>query len=96
MKNEKKTIIWPAYLDSKRTKAEGRKIPKNKAVRLPKLREVIQAANKLGLNPEVEKYKSYPPSWWEYSGRVIVDKNMKKREVLFKISNLIRGSRKKS
>jgi signal recognition particle subunit SRP19 len=96
MKDPKKTIIWPAYLDSKRTKAEGRKIPKNQAVRSPKLREVTQAAKKLGLNPEVEKYKSYPPSWWEYSGRVIVDKKMGKREVLFKISNLIRGSRTKS
>jgi signal recognition particle subunit SRP19 len=96
MKDEKRTIIWPAYLDSKRTKTEGRKIPKNQAVSSPKLREVIQAAEKLGLNPEVEKYKSYPPSWWESSGRVIIDKKMGKRAVLFKISNLIRGSRNKS
>jgi len=96
MKDGKRTIIWPAYLDSKRTKAEGRKIPKNKAVSSPKLREVTKAAKKLGLDPKVEKYKSYPISWWEYSGRVVVDKRMGKREVLFKISNLIRGSRKKS
>jgi signal recognition particle subunit SRP19 len=96
MKDETRTIIWPAYLDSKRTKAKGRKIPKKQAVSSPKLREVTQAAKKLGLNPEVEKHKSYPPSWWEYSGRVIVDKKMAKREVLFKISNLIRGSRPKS
>jgi signal recognition particle subunit SRP19 len=68
MKDGKKTIIWPAYLDSKRTKSEGRKIPKNKAVSSPKLREVTKAAKKLGLDPKVEKYKSYPTSWWNTLG----------------------------
>jgi signal recognition particle subunit SRP19 len=93
MKDENRTIIWPAYLDSKRTKSEGRKIPKKQSVSSPKIREISQAAKKLGLNPSVEKYKSYPPSWWEGSGRVIVDNKMTKQEILLKISNLINGSR---
>ncbi len=93
MKNKNKTIIWPAYLDSKRTKGAGRKIPKKFAVSSPKLREISKAAEKLRMNPEVENSKSYPKSWWETSGRVIVDKNLPKREMLIKISNLIRGSR---
>lgn len=93
MKDEKRTIIWPAYIDSKKTKSEGRKIPIENAVKSPKIREITQAAKKLGLNPSVEKYKSYPPSWWEGSGRVIVDRKMTKQEVLLKISNLINGSR---
>lgn len=94
MKDENRTIIWPAYLDSNKTKSEGRKIPKQQAVSSPKLREITQAAKKLRLNPSVEKYKSYPPSWWEGSGRIIIDRNMSKREVLIKLSNLINGSRK--
>ena len=93
MKDETRTIIWPAYIDSKKTKSEGRKIPKKQSVNAPKIREMTQAAKKLGLNPSVEKYKSYPPSWWEGSGRIIVDTKMSKREVLIKISNLINGSR---
>jgi signal recognition particle subunit SRP19 len=93
MKDETRTVIWPSYLDSKKTKSEGRKIPKKQSVSTPKIREITQAAKKLGLNPSVEKYKSYPASWWEGSGRVIVDKKMSKREVLLKISNLINGSR---
>lgn len=88
-----RAIIWPAYLDSKRTQAEGRKISKNNAVSSPKLREISRAASKLGLNPEVENEKSYSKSWWESSGRVIVDKNMPKREILLKISNMIKGFR---
>ena len=93
MKDENRTIIWPVYLDSQKTKSEGRKIPKDQSVNTPKIREITQAAKKLGLNPSVEKYKSYPASWWEGSGRIIVDKKMSKREVILKISNIINGSR---
>jgi signal recognition particle subunit SRP19 len=94
MKNkDMKTIIWPAYLDSKRTKGEGRKIPQKFAVSSPKLREISKAAERLKLNPEVENSKSYPKSWWETSGRVTVDSKQPKREMLIKISNLIKGSR---
>lgn len=89
-----KVIIWPANIDSKRTVKEGRKIPNKYAVSSPKLREISRAASKLGLNPEVEKDKSYPKSWWENTGRVMVDKKQPKREILVKISNTIKGFRK--
>ncbi len=88
-----KAIIWPVYIDSKKTKHEGRKIPMEHAVNSPKLREISRAAEKLGLNPEVEKNKSYSRSWWELSGRVSVDKTMPKREILIKISKMIKGTR---
>ena len=90
-----KAIIWPAYIDSKKTKLEGRKIPIDDAVSSPKIREISKAADKLGLNPEVEKTKSYSRSWWEISGRVSVDKTMPKREILIKISKMIKGTRNK-
>jgi signal recognition particle subunit SRP19 len=95
MKDETRTIIWPVYLDSTKTKSEGRKIPRESSVKAPRLREISQAAKKLGLNPSTEKHKAYPTSWWEGSGRVIVDRKMGKRELLLKLSNLINGSRSK-
>ena len=88
-----KIIIWPAYIDSKKTKKEGRRISKKRAVSSPKLREITNAAKKLNLNPETENNKSYSRSWWESSGRVSVDKNMSKKETLLKISNIIKGMR---
>lgn len=90
-----KVMIWPVYIDSKKTKHEGRKIPIVYAVESPKLREISRAADKLGLNPEVEKNKSYSKSWWESSGRVTVDKTMPKREILIKIGKMIQGTRNK-
>lgn len=88
-----KTIIWPVYIDSKKTKKEGRRISKENAVPSPKLREISKAAEKLHLNPEVENGKSYSRSWWESQGRVVVDKSTTKRETLIKISNMIKGMR---
>jgi signal recognition particle subunit SRP19 len=88
-----KTIIWPVYIDSEKTKKDGRRISKKDAVPAPKLREISTAAKKLKLNPEVENNKSYSRSWWEPSGRVTVDKNIPKREILVKISNMIKGMR---
>ena len=95
MNNESgRIIIWPVYIDLNRTQAEGRKIPRENAVSSPKLREISRAASKLGLNPLVENDKSYPKSWWENSGRVIVDKNIPKREIILRISKMIKGFRK--
>lgn len=88
-----RTIIWPIYIDSEKTKKEGRRVSKENAVPSPKLREISNAARKLQLNPEVENMKSYSRSWWEKSGRVVVDKNIPKREILVKISNMIKGMR---
>ena len=94
MNNESgRIIIWPVYIDSNRTQAEGRRIPQKTAVSSPKLREISRAAGKLGLNPLVEKDKSYPKLWWEKSGRVIVDGKMTKREIILRISKMINGFR---
>lgn len=46
MKDETRIIIWPVYLDSTKTKSEGRKIPREGSVKAPKLREISQAAKK--------------------------------------------------
>ncbi|KAF5089093.1 SRP19 protein [anaerobic digester metagenome] len=89
-----KAVIWPVYIDSTKTKGEGRRVPRDHAVKSPKLREISNAAAKIGLNPEIEKGKSYPKSWWEVSGRVLVDKNLPKGEILIRISKMIKASRK--
>jgi len=90
-----KTVIWPVYLDVEKSKKQGRKIPKKYAVPSPKLNEISKAAKKLKLNPEIQRNKAYPSEWWESSGRVLVDKEFPKREILIKIANMIKASRSK-
>lgn len=89
-----KTIIWPVYIDSARTRKEGRKISKKDGVSSPKLSEISRAARKLNLKPETENDKSYPGLWWESTGRIVVEREeISKNELLLKISNMIKGSR---
>ena len=88
------TIIWPTYIDSKRTRKEGRKINKKDAVSEPKLTEISRAAKKLNLNPKTENDKSYPRFWWENSGRIIIEReNISKNKVLTEISQKIKTLR---
>lgn len=81
MKNELMTI-WPIYLDSNKTLKEGRKISKKDAVDNPSLNEIRKACYKLHLKPLVEKDKTYPGLWYEHTGRVAVDTDMKKLVLL--------------
>lgn len=70
MRKQKKTIIWPAYLDSSKTRRDGRKVPENVGVPSPTLVEIQRAAENLGLEPEIEKDRAHPKTPWKKSGRV--------------------------
>ncbi len=86
MRESKIFVVWPEYFDSNRTKSEGRKVPKRLAVDSPKAAAIVEAAEKLGLNPTVEKEVAYPKSWWIKSGKVSVEKRWSKTETLRQIA----------
>ncbi|MFQ6050891.1 MAG: signal recognition particle protein Srp19 [Candidatus Hydrothermarchaeota archaeon] len=90
-----KMIVWPVYLDYNKTRKEGRRIPKNIAVPDPKVSEIKEACIKLGLDPIVEEDKRYPRSWWEKSGRVMVNRNATKTQTLKEIARKILEQRKR-
>ena len=73
MRDRGKLVIWPIYLDQTKSRSSGRIISRKNAIKEPQLNEIKEAARQLGLNPEVEPHKAYPKSWWEVSGRVLVD-----------------------
>ena len=90
------TIIWPVYIDSSKSRNDGRKISKNDAVTNPKLTEIARAARKLDLNPKTEDDKYYPRFWWDSSGRIIVEREeISKNKLLVNISQSIKSLRKK-
>ncbi|MBA2862137.1 signal recognition particle subunit SRP19/SEC65 family protein [Methanococcus maripaludis] len=84
----KEMIIWPAYIDIKRTKNEGRKVPKEFAVANPKLKDIADKIKKMGLEHSIEIKKSYPMEPWEICGyiKVKLDKNTSKLQILKEIS----------
>ena len=67
--------IYPAYLNNKKTIAEGRRIPINKAVENPMATEIQDVCLAVGLNAFLEKNKMYSREWnrdVQYRGRVRV------------------------
>ena len=57
------------------------------------INEIKEAARKLGLNPEVEPEKAYPKSWWEVSGRVLVDDKGPKSIIAKQIASSVKKMR---
>lgn len=95
MRDKGKLVIWPAYLDLTKSRSAGRILSKKSSLKEPTLIEIEKAAAKLGLNPEVEADKSYPKSWWEVSGRVLVDNNGPKTVIAKQIAEYIKEMRGK-
>jgi signal recognition particle subunit SRP19 len=88
-----KNVVWPVYIDAHKTRKEGRIIAKGDSVGAPDIKEIVRAAQELGLNPTYEDEKAYPRLWWEHKGRILIDINSAKREAIRQIARAIKASR---
>jgi signal recognition particle subunit SRP19 len=86
MRKQEKIIIWPAYFDQAKTRKNGRRVPKNLAVHSPKILELQEAAQKLGLEFEVVMDKGYPKTSWAKTGMLLVEKKGSKEQVINQIA----------
>ena len=64
--------IYPVYFDASRTKAEGRRVGIEKAVKNPLARVFVDACQQLGLETVFEPGKMHPKDWAN-PGRVRVE-----------------------
>ena len=84
-------IFWPQYFDAKRSRSNGRRLPRKFAIDKVNLEEIARAAKNLGYNYEIESGYKYPRSWWEEPGRVLIDsKGKKKAKVMLEIAKEIK------
>ncbi|XP_051524532.1 signal recognition particle 19 kDa protein [Myxocyprinus asiaticus] len=100
---ERFLCIYPAYINSKKTLAEGRRIPVEKGVENPSCAEIRDVLTAAGLNVEVESVKMYPREWnrdAQFRGRVRVqlkledgslcqDKFTSRKDVMFYVAEMI-------
>ena len=86
-------MIWPQYIDKNLTLNEGRKVSKEIAVSEPTLNEIERALKRLGLSYNIQKEKSYPGKWYEKSGRILVEWDKTKLELLKEVSLKIKEIR---
>jgi signal recognition particle subunit SRP19 len=86
VRQQDKIIIWPAYFDSTKARNDGRRISKNLAIPSPKIDEVKQAAEKLGLAHELVADAGYARTPWLKTGMILVKKKGSKGQVVLLIA----------
>jgi signal recognition particle subunit SRP19 len=92
-------IIWLDYLDSRLSRAQGRRVQVSRAVPAPTLQELVQAAKALGLEAQAQE-ASHPRRHRIKSGFIMVRKpGMGKSKLLNALArelSRIRGERAKA
>ncbi len=91
MRGKGKLRIWPAYFDIRYSRGEGRRVPRDKATRDPKVEDIEIVAQKLGLNPILQPGKAYSKQPYKNTGVILVDKKGSKSEIINKIAPALRG-----
>lgn len=65
-------VLYPIYFDSRKTRAQGRRVAAAQSVENPSAKAVFEAAKAAGLSPVLEDEHHHPSSWFERGGRVLV------------------------
>ena len=84
-------ILYPAYFDAAKTRAEGRRVPRDLAVERPTPDQLAAAAKALGLAAEVEVGASHPRAPWAGGGRVKVQKRGTKEALMKVVARRLKG-----
>lgn len=85
--------IWPQYMNRNLSLKEGRKISLEDSVKDPTINDIERALKRLNLSHSVQKEFSYPGKWYEKSGRVLVEWEGTKLELIRKVSLEIKNMR---
>jgi signal recognition particle subunit SRP19 len=83
-------VLWPTYFDSRKSRADGRRVPKSKSIDRPTAEEIYKIVRTLGLKGSVHKDKAHPSSWWEEEGAVFVEKGMLKTQLIQKVASKLK------
>ena len=88
-------IIWPAHLDSSKTRGQGRRLPVTRAIKQPSLKEIWQAAMSLGYSPEAKEKAALSEFPWEKTGYLTIKKTGQRPAMLKNLAGEIVKNRQK-
>ncbi len=89
-KGDDHVVLWPRYFDASVSRAAGRRVPANLAVKKPDAAWVNSAAKKAGFSPELEPKARHPALPWKVVGRVLV-KGESKEAVIRKVAQAMQS-----
>lgn len=91
-KGDDTVVLWPRYFDARLSRAAGRRVPKDLAVKRPDAAWVNSAAKKAGFKPELEAKVRHPAMPWKTMGRVLVTAEGTKEQVIRKVAEAMAAS----
>ena len=96
MKDYDHIVIWLDYFNKTLSRQKGRRLPKEKCIFDPSLKELIEASKAAGLEPkETEEQVRFPKRPYVRSGYIVLKKNTTKTNIMNKISEKLVSKREK-
>jgi len=96
MKDYEHFVVWLDYFNKNLTKRMGRRLPKEKCVFDPSLKELIDATKEAGIEvTESDDKVRFPRRAYVRSGYIILPKESPKNKTLFRISERLVAKRAK-
>jgi len=96
LRSDRPKKVYPLYLDSRVSRSEGRRVPRDLAVKKPRAKEILQAARNLGLKAVLVEEDNHPSRWFYREGCVLISSDRPKTELLKMIASEIRKIREKN
>jgi signal recognition particle subunit SRP19 len=93
VRQQDKIIVWSAYFDVAKTRNNGRRLPRNLAVSVPKTSEIKEAAEKVGYDCEIVSDSGYSKTPWLKPGMLLMKKKEPKDQMLKKIAKQLQKNR---
>jgi signal recognition particle subunit SRP19 len=93
MRKSGKVFLWPLYFEASIPRKGGRRVSKSLSLNGVSVREMMKAAEDLGLSFEVEMNAAHPSRHWEKSGVVLVEKPKDKPDLLRLMAKKMRENR---
>ena len=96
MKDYEHVVIWLDYFNKTLPRKKGRRLPKEKCIFDPSLKELIDATKAAGIEPtETEDQVRFPKRPYVRSGYIVLEKKSTKTSIMNKISEKLVSKRTK-
>lgn len=82
MRQQEKILVWPAYFDLTKTRKDGRRVAKSMSIPSPRVLELKEAADRVGLANELVADAGYPKTPWMKTGMLKVKKKGSKEQTV--------------
>jgi len=86
-------VFYPEYFDANLSWAEGRRIPRQLAIKSPKIKELYIAAKQANLEVTLNESMAYSRRWWDRKGAITVKKRDSKTSTLKSLAKSLRAVR---